>query len=171
MSKEEIEIKEENIISRIYFVRGEKVIIDFDLAMLYETETRILKQAVRRNIKRFPSDFMFELTKNEWHELITNCDNLSQYKYSPALPFAFTEHGVAMLSSILNSDKAIEVNIALIRTFIQLRKIASLHKEVFQRIDKLESGFESLKDLVRKILIQDTKPKRTIGFISDEKTS
>ena len=89
----EIFLNETNLISRIFYIRNEKVMLDFDLAALYETETRILKQAVRRNIKRFPEDFMFELTQSEWNELITNCDMLLNRKFSPALPFAFTEHG------------------------------------------------------------------------------
>ncbi|MGA2295946.1 MAG: ORF6N domain-containing protein [FCB group bacterium] len=164
----DLAIREENLINRIYLIRGEKVMLDFDLAMLYETETRILKQAVRRNIKRFPADFMFVLTKIEWNELITNCDNLRNRKFSPSLPFAFTEQGVAMLSTVLKSEKAIDVNIAIMRIFVQLRKIANIHKELFNRIENLETGFESLKDLVRSLLIQETKPKRRIGFIADE---
>ncbi len=99
-------LKEENIAKYIYFIRGEKVMLDFDLAILYGVETRVLKQQVRRNIDRFPDDFMFQLTKIEWDELITNCDKLiGKYKYSPSLPYAFTEQGVAMLSSILRSKR------------------------------------------------------------------
>ncbi|MBM2814935.1 MAG: hypothetical protein HW421_1697 [Ignavibacteria bacterium] len=162
-----IRISEENLLNRIYIIRGEKVMLDFDLASLYETETRILKQAVRRNMKRFPELFMFELSKPEWNELITNCDNLSSRKFSPALPFAFTEHGVAMLSSVLKSDKAIEISIAIISAFVHLRKVANLHKDLFERIENLETGFESLKDLVKTLLIQETKPKQRIGFIQD----
>ena len=98
-------LPEEIITSKIYFIRNEKVMLDFDLAELYEVETRALKQAVKRNITRFPDDFMFQLTKEEWQEVITNCDNLpSKYKYSPITPNAFTEQGVAMLSSVLNSE-------------------------------------------------------------------
>ncbi len=93
----------------IYEIREQKVVLDFDLAILYETETRTLKQAVKRNRVRFPKDFMFQLNKKEWQELITICDNLPEgIKYSPALPYAFTEHGVTMLASILKSKKAIQ---------------------------------------------------------------
>ena len=162
---ENLVINEENLIERIYFIRGEKIMLDFDLASLYETETRILKQAVRRNINRFPKDFMFQITKLEWNELITNCDILNSLKFSPSLPFAFTEQGVAMLSTVLRSEKAIEVNIAIMRTFVQLRKIAGAHKEIFARLDGLESGFETLRDLVKSLLIQESKPKNKIGFI------
>ena len=99
--------------SKIHFIRGEKVILDFDLANLYEVETRVLKQSVRRNEYRFPEDFMFKLSNSEWKEVVTNCDNLPEsIKYSPQSPFAFSEQGVAMLSSILKSKKAVETNIA-----------------------------------------------------------
>lgn len=95
--------------------------LDFDLANLYETETRILKQAVKRNVGRFPEDFMFQVTKNEWQQLITNCDKLPDgAKFSPVLPYAFTEHGVTMLASILKSKKAVQMNIAIVRAFIAL---------------------------------------------------
>lgn len=97
--------------TKIYEVRGQKIMLDYDLALLYEVETRILKQAVRRNLDRFPPDFMFQLTKIEWTELITNCDKLNEgIKFSPATPFAFTEQGVSMLSSVLRSKKAIEIS-------------------------------------------------------------
>jgi hypothetical protein len=163
----EIAIREENLINRIYYIRGEKAMLDFDLAMLYETETRILKQSVRRNIKRFPDDFMFIHTRQELNNLRSQFVT-SSWGGIRYLPFAFTEQGVAMLSSVLKSEKAIEVNIAIMRTFVQLRKIANLHKEIFERIENLETGFESLKDLVKKIFVQETKPKRRIGFITDE---
>jgi hypothetical protein len=153
----ELAIREENLINRIYYIRGEKVMLDFDLAMLYETETRILKQAVRRNIKRLPDDFMFILTRQELNNLRSQFVT-SSWGGIRYLPFAFTEQGVAMLSSVLKSDKAIEVNIAIMRTFVQLRKIANLHKEIFERIENLETGFESLKDLVKKYLFRKQNP-------------
>jgi len=113
--------------------------LDFHLAELYEVETRALKQAVRRNIERFPSDFMFVLTKKEWQEVITNCDNLpSTIKFSPAPPFAFTEQGVAMLSSVLKSKKAIAVNISIMRAFALLRQHLSDSKELNAKIEELE---------------------------------
>lgn len=157
----------ENLINRIYFIRGEKVMLDYDLAMLYETETRILKQAVNRNIKRFPSDFMFVLTRQELNNL-TSQNVMSKHGGLRYLPYAFTEHGVAMLSSILKSEKAIEVNISIIRTFAYLRRLSAIHKTIFERLDNLETDFESLKDLVKSMLIQEAKPKNRIGFIIDE---
>jgi hypothetical protein len=98
-------INTKDIISQIYYIRGVKVMLDFHLAVLYEVETRVLKQQVKRNINRFPEDFMFQLTEIEWKELVTNCDNLGSIKFSPATPFAFSEQGVAMLSGILRSKK------------------------------------------------------------------
>jgi hypothetical protein len=105
------------ISKKIIELRHSRVMLDFHLAELYGVETRVLKQAVRRNLKRFPHDFMFQLTKDEWQEVITSCDNLpANAKFSPAVPFAFTEQGVAMLSSVLKSEKAVQVNIAIIES-------------------------------------------------------
>jgi len=106
----------EKIQTKIYEIRGQKVMLDFDLAEMYEVENRVLKQSVKRNPDRFPDDFMFQLTKHEWQEVITNCDNLPEgVKFSPATPFGFTEQGVSMLSSVLKSKKALQVNIAIMR--------------------------------------------------------
>ena len=124
----------------IYEIRGQKVMLDFDLANLYSTETRVLKQAVKRNIERFPKDFMFRLNKKEWQELITISDNLPEgIKFSPALPFAFTEHGVTMLASILKSKKAIQMNIAIVRAFIELKQFALNYRELANQIKDLKT--------------------------------
>ncbi|RZK57270.1 MAG: ORF6N domain-containing protein, partial [Pedobacter sp.] len=121
----------------------QKTMLDFDLAELYEVETRALKQAVKRNISRFPSDFMFQLNKEEWQELITICDNLPKNaKFSPAPPFAFTEQGVAMLSSILNSEKAIKVNIEIIRIFARIRQILMDNNKLLLDIEKIKNKLE-----------------------------
>tara|TARA_R110002050_G_C8959767_1_gene514192 strand:+ start:7468 stop:8049 length:582 start_codon:yes stop_codon:yes gene_type:complete len=138
--------------SRIYEIRGQRVMLDFDLASMYQVETRVLKQAVRRNISRFPEDFMFELNKNEFDSL------RSQSVTSPSLstgytPFAFTEQGVAMLSSVLRSEKAIEINISIMRAFVAVRSyllaqssVSSEIKELWSRIKSLEEqGEENLK--------------------------
>lgn len=117
--EEPIKVNPEHLTAMIFLVRGEKVMLDFHLSGLYEIETRALKQQVRRNLERFPIDFLIILTDQEWREVITKCDNLGAYKYSPSPPFAFTEQGVAMLSSVLKSRKAIEVNIAIIRILRQ----------------------------------------------------
>jgi hypothetical protein len=130
-------IQEENIALSIYQIRGQKVMLDRDLAKLYGVETRTLKQAVKRNIKRFPPDFMFELKKEEFEnwrsQFVTSNSDRMGLRYAP---FAFTEQGVAMLSSVLNSDRAIEVNIAIMRTFVKLRKAIMDSDEIRQRLDE-----------------------------------
>ena len=129
--------------SKIYQIRGFKVMLDFDLASLYDVETRALKQSVRRNIYRFPKDFMFQLSKFEWKQLITNCDNLPQSaKFSPQTPFAFTEQGVAMLSSVLKSMKAIEMNIAIMRAFVEMRNMLSFQSEFSIQISEIKKELE-----------------------------
>ena len=113
--------------SKIHDIRDQKVILDFDLAALYEVETKVLNQAVKRKIKRFPSDFMFQLSEEEYHSLrsqFVTLENVGRGKYRKYNPFAFTEQGIAMLSGILNSDVAIHVNIAIMRTFVMIRKYA-----------------------------------------------
>jgi hypothetical protein len=168
--------KEDNISSLIYFIRGEKVMLDYDLSALYAVENRALKQAVRRNIKRFPEDFMFILSASEWKEVITNCDNLGSRKYSPARPYAFTEQGVAMLSSILKSERAILVNIQIMRVFTRLRTLLESHREIIRKLELLEKKdlelddkvtliFEYLKQLEQSKQEEiDFKQRKRIGF-------
>ena len=138
--KGEIEVyTDENIINRIYLVRGKKVMIDRELAELYGVETRVLNQAVRRNKKRFPVDFMFQMTSEELEEwksqiVISNKEKMGLRKP----PLVFTEQGVAMLSSVLNSDTAIMVNIQIIRIFTKMREMLETHKEILNKLDELE---------------------------------
>ncbi|MEE1947200.1 ORF6N domain-containing protein [Pedobacter sp. KR3-3] len=133
----------QTIKNKIYEIRNQKVILDFDLSALYETETRALKQAVNRNMDRFPEDFMFQLTKTEWSELITKSDNLSPTaKFSPSRPYAFTEQGVAMISSVLKSKKAIEVNISIMRAFVLIRQYALSHRELTDKLQEMEARFD-----------------------------
>jgi hypothetical protein len=164
---------------KIYEVRELKVMLDFDLAELYETETKYLKRAVRANIKRFPADFMFELSKEEWETL--RCKNCTSNDRGGTryLPFAFTEQGVAMLSGILNSDKAIDVNIAIMRAFVLVRQYALTHKELTVKLQELESKYnKQFKDVYDAInfLLQRDKQKmdqsqrKRVGFKSEEKT-
>jgi hypothetical protein len=126
------------IASKIITLRGEKVILDVHLSELYEVETRVLKQAVRRNIDRFPNDFMFDLTENEIDILVSQFVIPGRKYLGGATPFAFSENGVAMLSSVLKSQKALEVNIAIIRTFTLIRKMLLLHKDVMKEIDQIK---------------------------------
>lgn len=158
--------------NKIFEIRGQRVMLDFDLAELYEVETRALKQAVKRNISRFPEDFMFELTKNEWQEVITICDNLPQtVKFSPALPFAFTEQGVAMLSSVLRSLKAIEINISIMRAFVALRQYALGYAELNRKLKEFmvetNMQFSDIYQALTELASQkeeENKPHRRIGY-------
>ena len=129
----------ELIQSKIVVLREEKVMIDRDLAELYSVETKQLKRAVRRNLDRFPADFMFELTRDEYNSLRSQFGTLKRGTHSKYLPMAFTEQGVAMLSSVLNSNRAIEVNIAIMRAFVQLRKISSSQKQLAQKLHEIEA--------------------------------
>lgn len=140
----EIEIIKHKIIA----LRAKKVMLDFDLAVLYGAETRVLKQAVRRNLKRFPADFLFQLTDNEIDKLVSQTVIPSKSKLGGATPFAFTEQGVAMLSSVLNSDQAIDVNISIIRAFVLLRQHLTDYKDLKKQIALLEKEINTkFKDI------------------------
>jgi hypothetical protein len=131
--------------AKIHEVRGHKVILDFDLALLYKVETRVLNQAVKRNSQRFPEDFMFQLTENEYESLRSQIVTLKENgrgKHKKYLPFGFTEQGIAMLSGILNSEVAINVNIAIMRTFVMIRKFAIEHKELNSKLLEMESNYD-----------------------------
>lgn len=160
---------------KIYEVRGQKVMLDFDLAELYETETKRLKEAVRRNIDRFPDDFMFELTRDEYNFLRTQFATLEKGKgkYSKFNPFAFTEQGVAMLSSVLKSKKAVEVNIFIMRAFVFIRQYALSHKDLTDKLKKLERKYnrqfkdiyEALNYLLKKDKQEtEQQERKRIGF-------
>jgi len=161
-------IQTKEIVSQIFFIRGLKVMLDFHLASLYEVETRALKQQVKRNKSRFPDDFMFQLNETEWRELITNCDNLGANKFSPATPYAFTEQGVAMLSGIIRSERAINVNISIMRAFVKMREYIDENKELKKKIDLLESKYDNqfkiVFDALRQILVQKSGPRNEIGY-------
>jgi len=133
----------------IYEIRGHKVMLDFDLAELYEVETKALNQAVKRNSDRFPDDFMFRLNKNEWDTMRSQFVTTSQNKRNiGVLPYAFTEQGVAMLSGILKSKRAIEVNISIMRAFVFMRQYALSHKDLTDKLKKLESKYnKKFKDI------------------------
>jgi hypothetical protein len=161
----------QNIQTKIYEVRGQRVMMDFDLAEMYEVENRSLKQAVKRNIDRFPKDFMFSLTKSEWRELITNCDNLPEtVKFSPATPFAFTEQGVAMLSSVLKSKKALQVNIAIMRAFVTIRQFVLTNKELAEKLKKIERKYnKQFKDVYEAINYLMNEKQNQIDFENRER--
>src|SRR3989344_7729785 len=159
----------ERIINRIFLFRGKKVMIDRDLAELYEVETRILNQAVRRNFDRFPSDFMFQLSKQEtnvWKSQIVI--STAEKKGLRKRPLVFTEQGVAMLSSVLNSERAIQVNIQIIRTFTKLRELLSTNPKIRHKIEQMEKKYDSklrqVFDILKQLLMQESKTKPQIGF-------
>lgn len=160
---------------KIYEVRGHKVMFDFDLALIYGTQTRILKQSVRRNIDRFPKDFMFQLTRKEWKEVITICDNLpDMIKFSPALPYAFTEHGVTMLASILKSKKAVKMNIAIVRAFIALKQFVLNYKELADEIKQIKRSVRNHNDQLNQIYtaienMLDEKAEKKRAWIERER--
>jgi len=137
-NKKIILMPQELIENKILLIRGRKVMIDADLAAMYQVKTMALNQAVKRNIKRFPEDFMFRLTSAEKEQVITNCDNLKYLKYSPHNPYVFTEPGVAMLSTVLNSEKAVLVNIQIIRTFIKIREMIISNKELRIKLEDVQ---------------------------------
>ena len=144
--------------------------LDFDLANMYQIPTKALKQAVKRNIERFPDDFMFQLTENEWRELVTNCDQLPEsLKHSYVLPDCFTEQGVAMLSSVLRSQTAIDVNISIMRAFVLMRQMVIGYEELLKRIEELEISTDAQFSEVYQALTQllskpEPKPRKPIGY-------
>lgn len=163
-------VPDEVVMSKIYLIREEKVMLDRDLAELYGVETKQLKRAVRRNEKRFPLDFMFELTREEFDHLRSQIDT-SSWGGTRYVPMAFTEQGVAMLSSVLNSDRAIEVNIQIIRIFTKLRKMLLTHKDLLAKVSELEAKVSNQDKSIRQIfaylkeLIQEKdQPREPIGF-------
>ena len=155
--------------SLIFEFRGYKVMVDKDLASLYETETKVLKQQVKRNISRFPADFMFKLTKEETIQLVTNCDRLSSLKHSNVNPMVFTEQGVAMLSSVLRSNKAIEMNIEIMRAFARYRAYLIDNKDISKRLgeldDKINRVFKYLLDKIQGFdSIKSSDSRNKIGY-------
>jgi phage regulator Rha-like protein len=168
----------EKIQTKIYEIRGQKVMLDFDLAELYEVETRILNQAVKRNIDIFPEDFMFQLIQAEW-ESNSSQFVMSSRKHRGAiyLPFAFTEHGVTMLANVLKSKKARQTSIAIVRAFITLKQFVLTYKELSEKLQELENKydkqFKSVYDAINFLLQKDNqeteqKQRKRIGFKSDE---
>lgn len=171
MSKDSI-IPVERIEQSILLIRGEKVLLDSDLADLYEVETRVLTQAVKRNIVRFPADFMFQLSQEEFGNLRSQTVTsrfAKRWGGRRYPPYAFTEQGVAMLSSVLRSDRAVLVNIEIMRTFVRLRQMLASHSDLVRRLDALErkydQQFKSVFDAIRELMSPKKVPaKREIGF-------
>jgi hypothetical protein len=175
---DEIILNEENIVSRIFLLRSERVMLDSDLAEIYKVETRMLNCAVKRNEKRFPSDFMFQLSIEEWENL--------KYQYGTSswggkrkLPYVFTEHGAIMLAAVLNGQRAIDASISVVRAFLKLRQLITMSKETARKLEDFEGKtneklsehdkmFQLVFDTLKKVLIQESKPKNSIGLIKDQ---
>jgi hypothetical protein len=173
--------------NRILHIRGQKVIVDADLAELYGVPTKALNQAVKRNVERFPEDFMLRLTAAEKTEVVTNCDHLANLKFSKALPYAFTEHGAIQAANVLNSPRAIEVGVYVVRAFVQLREVLATHKDLAAKLAMLERQTQALA-LRHDTLAQNTRhqlkqvfeairelmappgpaKKRRIGFVTND---
>lgn len=166
----------EIIASRILIIRGQRVMIDADLAELYGVQTRALNQAVKRNIDRFPPDFLFQLNEQERLEVITNCDHLQKLKFSKSLPFAFTEHGAIMAATVINSHRATQVGIFVVRAFIKLRELLATHKDLAAKMEKIERKIDThdqaitgIINVINQLTAPEATPKkRPIGFVVSE---
>ena len=153
----------------IHTIRGHRVMLDAELAELYGVQTRVLNQAIKRHAGRFPGDFVFRLTTQEKAEVITNCDHLARLRFSPNLPLAFTEHGALMAANLLNSDRAVEVSVEVVRAFIRLRQMAGTVKELARKINEMEKKYDESFRVVFEAIRQLTappedKPKGRMGF-------
>jgi hypothetical protein len=174
----QIAIPDEHFYNAIYFVRGQKVMLDADLAELYAIETRVLKQAVRRNLERFPDDFMFELSEEEWNSAkaalrsqnVTLADS-QRGRHSKYPPFAFTEQGVAMMSTVLNSPRAIAVNMHIMRVFVKMRELATNYTGLLEKINALQESdakqnvaIQEIYQVIKALLAPEMKDRKPIGY-------
>jgi hypothetical protein len=168
-------VHESKIQSLILIIRGERVIIDADLASIYGATTKRLNEQVRRNIDRFPADFMFQLTEKEKNYVVANCDHLNKLKFSSTLPYAFTEHGAFMAANVLNSTLAVEASILVVRVFVKIREVLATHKELAAKIERLERKFgnrfnkhdkeiQILFEAIRQLMQPPNPPRRKIGY-------
>ena len=162
----------EKIERSILFIREEKVMLDVDLANLYGVTTKRLNEQVKRNRNRFPEDFMFQLIEKEKAEVVANCDHLKMLKFSPHLPYAFTEHGASMLATVLNSPVAVQASIQVVRAFIKLREMMATHKEFARKLDEMEkkddAQFKIVFDAIRQLMSPPEKHKRKVGFLREK---
>jgi len=180
----ELAITDDILLSKILHIRNQKVMIDRDLAELYGVPTKRLNEQVKRNKKRFPFDFMFQLTKAEKDEVVAECDHLKTLKYSPSLPYVFTEHGAVMLASILNSDRAIEVNVRIVKLFNAMREVMRTNQQLLLKLEKIDKHLlqhghilkehngeiEALFELIDELRQEKglpQEPRQPIGFKTD----
>lgn len=156
-------------------MRGQKVMLDADIALLYGGTTKRLNEQVRRNRKRFPSDFMFQLTLKEKREVVAICDHLKKLKFTASLPYAFTEHGAIMLASVLNSPVAVQVSVQIVRAFAKLREAIVSQRSLVRRLDQLaekyDAEFKLVFDAIRQLMAPPEPKKRGIGFLVNERAA
>jgi phage regulator Rha-like protein len=168
MNGQTVLVPVERIERAILSIRGEKVMLDSDLAELYGVTTKMLNQAVKRNASRFPKDFMFQLTETEKSEVVTNCDHLARLKFSPYLPYAFTEHGALMLANVLNSERAAQTSVQVVRAFVRLRQMLASNAELARKLDAMEKKYDAqfkvVFDAVRQLMSPPEPKRREIGF-------
>ncbi len=162
------------VAKRILVIREQKVMIDSDLAEIYSVTTKRFNEQVRRNINRFPADFMFQLTVEEKAEVVANCDHLATLKYSPHLPYVFTEHGAIMAASVLNSPKAVDMSVFVVRAFVRMREILSTHKQLAEKLQELENkvtdhdqAIAELIEAIRELMSSGIREQKAIGFTAD----
>jgi ORF6N domain len=164
----------ERVERAILLLRGEKVMLDTDLAQLYGVTTRRLNEQVRRNRDRFPPDFLFQLSPEEKSEVVANCDHLARLKYSPSLPLAFTEHGALMAANVLSSKRAIEASVMVVRAFVRLRQMLASHAELARKLEELEkkydTRFQQIFAAIRALMEPEPPemPPKRIGFRAAE---
>jgi hypothetical protein len=180
MSTSQAVLPVERIAQSILVIRGQKVMIDADLAALYGVATKRLNEQVKRNLDRFPADFMFQLSQPEKDEVVANCDHLAKLKFSKSLPFAFTEHGALMAASVLNTPRAVEVSVYVVRAFVALRELLAGNKELALKFSELETRLErkidshdqaiaGLIDAIRELMRPpEPRKKQPIGFVTGE---
>ena len=158
----------ERIERAILLIRHEKVMLDLDLAAIYGVTTKRLNEQVKRNLMRFPADFMFQLTEAEKSEVVANGDHLARLKFSPHLPYAFTEHGALMLANVLSSERAAQTSVQVVRAFVRLRQLLSSNAELARKLDAMEKKYDAqfkvVFDAIRQLMSPPAKPKREIGF-------
>lgn len=171
--KENLLVPRERIISKIYLIRGKKVMLDRDLAELYQVRTMDLNKAVKRNLDRFPEDFAFRLSRIEFNDLIFQI-GISRWGGTRIPPMAFTEQGVAMLSSVLRSKRAIQANIQIVRTFTKIRQMLAGNRNLRLKIEEMErkydKQFKDVFDAIRRLIQEEEKPKKILGFRDRRKT-
>ena len=167
MTKDSL-IPSERIERSILFVRGHRVLLDADLAEIYGVTTSRLNEQVKRNQARFPDDFMFLLTETEKAEVIANCDHLRRLKFSPYLPSAFTEHGALMLANVLNSERAAQTSVQVVRAFVRLRQMLASHADLARKLEELEQKYDAhfkvVFNAIRQLMTPPDPPRRQIGF-------